>query len=93
MDTVAWYLATFKMSQSSEHQATLAAAYDLTHTILRPHPASPVPLIADSIHISLLELTKIFNNSVLSEPSISSEENEDKLVDPSIVPRWYDLQG
>ena len=36
------------------------------------------------MHSSLLELAKIFKNSVLSEPRISSEENNNnELVDPS----------
>ena len=63
-NTVAWYPETFKISQSSSHEAALAAVYDIIQTLLRPRPASPLSLIADSMQSSLLELTKIFQNSV-----------------------------
>ena len=59
------------------------AAYDLTQALLRPRPASPVPLIANSMYSSLLELAKIFKNYVLSESQISSEEDKDELADYS----------
>ena len=35
------------------------------------------------MHSSLLELAKIFKDSVLSEPRISLDEDNDELVDPS----------
>ena len=64
MATIAWCPTTFKIPQSSSQEATLAAAYDLTHALLRPRLASPVPLITDSVCTSLLKLAKILQNVV-----------------------------
>ena len=49
-DNVAWFPAIFYMPQSSPYDTIIEAAYDFTHTLLKPRPTSPVPIIFESIH-------------------------------------------
>ena len=67
-DTVSWFPRIFSMSQSSPHDTVVTSTYDLTHTLLKPRPVSPVLIVFESIYSSVLELSDIFRNSILSGP-------------------------
>jgi len=60
-DTVVWFSTKVSMPNSSSTDAAIAAARDLTNTLLHPSPASPLSPISDSQHAALQQLSTIFH--------------------------------
>ena len=47
------------MPQSLPHNTVVDSNYDLTKALLKPHPASPILIVYDNTHNSLLKLFDI----------------------------------
>jgi hypothetical protein len=80
-DTLEWFTTKVKMPTASFAERAIAAAHNLTQTLLHPSPATTLAPFSNSQHATLTQLATLFTYSVDPPPRVDTP-----VVPPGFAP-------